>query len=278
MITLYSGTPGTGKSLHMAKEIKEHIEWGKPVIANFPIEMKNIGKIKRKNRTKADGLFYYWDNSEMTVQRLVEFARKSHKVGKESQTLICIDEASVLFNAREWQGAGKERMEWIIFFQQHRKLGYDIIMAAQQDRMIDKQIRGFIEYEVKHRKINNFIKFGLGKIADMLKIKLFVAVTMWYGGTKTKLEAKYFFYSPADARLYDTMAVFSREAGPVAATSDTLRAGVERPEACPEGVVASAAPNQRARDQRKPWRSFKLEKPKNVTLSTRGRSAVNASR
>ena len=39
MTELYSGTPGSGKSLHSAYRLIEQIEKGKTVIANFPINM-----------------------------------------------------------------------------------------------------------------------------------------------------------------------------------------------------------------------------------------------
>ena len=45
MIYLYSGTPGSGKSLHTARVIYYSLKRGFPVIANFPI---NLDKIKCK--------------------------------------------------------------------------------------------------------------------------------------------------------------------------------------------------------------------------------------
>ena len=58
-------------------------------------------------------------------------------------------------------------------------------MISQFDRLVDRQIRSLFEYEVKHRKANNF------KILNMLPIKLFVAVTVWYG-IKEKINAEFF--------------------------------------------------------------------------------------
>ena len=37
MIYLYSGTPGSGKSLHTARVIRNTLMFNKPVIANIPI-------------------------------------------------------------------------------------------------------------------------------------------------------------------------------------------------------------------------------------------------
>ena len=38
-----------------------------------------------------------------------------------------------------------DRRNWIDFFSQHRKVGHDFLLVAQNDRMIDRQIRGYIE-------------------------------------------------------------------------------------------------------------------------------------
>ena len=47
MIYLYSGTPGSGKSLHTARVIKNTLMMGKPVIANIPI---NVNLCKHPER------------------------------------------------------------------------------------------------------------------------------------------------------------------------------------------------------------------------------------
>lgn len=45
MITLYSGTPGSGKSLHQASDIWWCLKLNKPVVANYDI---NTELFKRK--------------------------------------------------------------------------------------------------------------------------------------------------------------------------------------------------------------------------------------
>lgn len=55
MIYLYSGTPGSGKSLHQAKDIYDWLRKGKVVIANFDIDVNKIPKCK--------GQFIYLDNT-----------------------------------------------------------------------------------------------------------------------------------------------------------------------------------------------------------------------
>lgn len=198
MIYLYTGSPGSGKSYHVAKDIYNRLTRHKykRVIANFKVDVNKIKKCK--------GEFIYKDNSELTVEYLIEYAKKNHKEGIENQTLLIIDEAQVKFNSRDWQIKRNERMEWIEFFSQHRKLGYNIIMITQFDRMIDRQIRALVEYEVIHRKVNNY-KFG-----KIIPVTTFAAVTYWYG-VKEKIETEFIFYRKKYSRIYDSYSIISNE-------------------------------------------------------------------
>ena len=49
MIYFYSGTPGSGKSLHVAQDIYQYLQRGKNVIANFDINEKAVKGYGRKN-------------------------------------------------------------------------------------------------------------------------------------------------------------------------------------------------------------------------------------
>ncbi len=197
MIYLYSGTPGSGKSLHMAQDIFFKLRRKHSVIANFMIDEEVV---KQRLFGKKDiGQFTFMDNEELSVSKLVEYARKNHVMGKESQTLLCIDECHVLFNPREFQR--KDRLNWIQFFTQHRKLGFNIILVTQNDRLLDRQIRGLIEYEIKHRKVNNF------KIGKLLPIKTFIAIENWYG-VREKIGSSFFVYQKRLGKLYDSYKMF----------------------------------------------------------------------
>lgn len=198
MIYLYTGSPGSGKSYHVARDIYIRLTKHKykRVVANFKIDLNRIKKCK--------GEFYYLDNSELTVKYLLNFAKKNHVEGIENQTLLVIDEAQIKFNSREWQIKGNERMKWIEFFSQHRKLGYNIILITQFDRMIDRQIRSLVEYEIKHRKINNF------KIGKMLPVTVFACVTYWYG-VNEKIETEFMFFRKKFAKIYNSYAIVSKE-------------------------------------------------------------------
>lgn len=146
MIYLYSGTPGSGKSLHAVADMLRHNKRGWPVIANFqlnPVSVRNPDRMVFASNAELNSVMleqyaaYYWQSEGERV--------------RENRILLVVDEAQLVFNAREWQ----KNKDWVSFFTQHRKMGYSVILIAQQREMIDKQIRGVLEYEYKHRVLLN---------------------------------------------------------------------------------------------------------------------------
>lgn len=195
MIFLYSGTPGSGKSLHALRDIIFKLRQGGNVICNFPVKYEQIRKGK-----KPLGQFIFKENDDLTVNFLIDYALKNHEKGKEAQTLLVIDEAQSLFNPREY--ARKDRKDYNYFFSLHRKLGYNIILVTQNDRLLDRQIRVQLEYEVKHRKINNFKTIGM-----LLPFKTFACINMWYG-VRERLGTEFFCYTKKLGSYYDSYALF----------------------------------------------------------------------
>lgn len=147
------------------------------------------------------------DNEQLTVPFLIQKSIEyfQNRKFKEGKLLLIIDEAQLLFNAREWDIAG--RKEWTSFFTQHRKYGYDIILVAQFDRMLDRQIRSLLEYEYIHRKVSNF---GIGgKVFSLASGgNLFCVVKMWYP-LKEKIGVKMFKLHKKYFRLYDSYMTFN---------------------------------------------------------------------
>lgn len=200
MINLYSGTPGSGKSLHMAMRLYWWIKAGKPCICNFDLNLPTIKGRKEKN-------FHFIPNDKLTPQYLTDFAndiiKEKGKV-KEGSILVVIDESQLLFNARDWGQKG--RSDWLSFFTLHRHLGYDIVLIAQFDRMLDRQIRSLIEYEYIHRKVSNY--GWKGKIFSAVALgNLFVCVKVWYP-MKEKVGSEFYKAKKKYYRIYDSYAVF----------------------------------------------------------------------
>lgn len=268
MITLYSGTPGSGKSLHCARTIKNWSRLGYPVIGNFPVD---LSMHKR-------AAFTYCPNNQMTPEFLIDYSRQrfGDKPAKEGSILLVIDECQLLFNAREWQHSG--RAQWLSFFTQHRKLGYDIILIAQFDRMIDRQIRSLIEYEYIHRKMSNF--GWQGKLLSLFfGGKTFIAVKMWYP-LHERLGSELFHARKSLYRIYDSYATFDDGQKKTAPAKPDAAAATPEPVPDPdvkEGEIVDLKPRKkRPRMLRvsflRPWMEGSLLSRKGKYLHPGGRS------
>ena len=204
MITFYSGTPGSGKSYHAAYDIWFGLRHKKNFICNFPVNLNNVSKSLFGSRKLAR--FDYVTNQQLTVAYLKNYAKKYHSGKKEGETTVVIDEAGIIFNSRCWNAVS--RFEWIEFLALHRHYGFNFILISQNDRMIDRQIRGFVEYEIKHRKINNYKLFGavLGLLSGG---SLFICIKYWYA-VREKVDSEMMRYRKRVAAIYDTMMLFDR--------------------------------------------------------------------
>ena len=165
-IQLYTGTPGSGKSFHAAKDIVRWMKRDRGLICNFPVNEGFVGK-------KLKAHVEYWDNSELTAARLVAYALDNHKIGKEGQTLVVIDECQIIFNCRDF--GRKDRNAWVTFFAQHRKLGFGGIILS-------------------------LLTFGR---------TWFIAIYYWYGGNRLKLDQTVFPYRKRYSEVYDSYKLFS---------------------------------------------------------------------
>lgn len=207
-VDLYTGTPGTGKSLDVARKIKKALVKGIDVIANFDVNLDAV-PFRRKGRS---GRFIRITN-DVTPDMLYRYAKKTMpdhltKEGKikEGSTLLVLDECQIMFNSRDWQNPN--RREWLIFFSQHRKYGFDCILVCQMERAIDKQIRGQVEKEYNHRKLGSFKL--MGKVLSFVAGGPVIATVVYYkqSGKNVKDHAYMFVGRQADYNLYDSYKIF----------------------------------------------------------------------
>jgi zona occludens toxin (predicted ATPase) len=193
---LYSGTPGSGKSLHLAKVIYDALAKGITVICNFHI----------REDVKGYKNFVYIDTFSMSPANLKQFSKDyfAGKKIKEDEILLIIDECQMLFNPRKWQMQG--RTDWLEFFTLHRHYGFYVLLVAQFDKMIDAQLRPLVEYECIHRKVSNF---GLrGKVLSLVMGgSTFFAVRYWYP-VKQYMSTEVFHGNKKLYSLYDTFGSF----------------------------------------------------------------------
>ena len=265
MISFYTGTPGSGKSFHLARLVYDTLRWEYTnVIANFEINLDNValtrlgylktritelsrGKIKFKkyNRMELPGKFYYWDNSQITVPNLLAFAKQNHKRRSKRvdhrQTLVLIDEAGIVFNCRGF--SDKSRNEWVRFFAKHRHYNFDVVLACQFDRQVDKQIRCCVEYEQIHRKLKNY-KFLGWLFSTLAGGNIFIICETWYMA-KMKVRNQILRYSARIASLYDTLRDFDDDLG-CAADAPPPGVGGDRGPTAPTPDASTAAPQSSA--------------------------------
>jgi len=160
MIYLFTGTPGSGKSLDVARIIRLWLRSKTSVISTCNIDTRlclmskivqlvfEVSKGKLfiyDNEDERAKLFQYIDIHEITPKMLYEHAAKYHKKGKERQTLLVFDECVSIFSPtvltpEKWN-------EWERFFQFHRHIGYEIILIPQSAKLISRKVIEYCEFE-----------------------------------------------------------------------------------------------------------------------------------
>lgn len=246
MIHFFTGTPGSGKSLHMAMLMDKQLKKGRNVIANFEINEDTYKRFNKKHPGKL-GHFIYVSNTDLLtnaykpridgrrkteppkdsfsyIDGLYGYAQNFHKRNArgqiiEGQTLLVLDECQDLFNPRSWNR--KDRLKWCSFFREHRKYGYEVYLISQDDKIVDKQIRAILQYEYVHRCINNYKLSGkiLGFIAGG---KLFVYVKKMYGirSKEARVKSRFFTGQRKYYEYYDSYKTFGQESAAALAVAD----------------------------------------------------------
>ena len=165
MIELWSGTPGSGKSASVVVYALDFVKRGGVVLSNFALTEDWAAVMAKQSLLSKFSQSYYqrqidilknrwwvfgdlndiWDFSNQYQQYLSKNMQRQY----EGKCLLIIDECQLLFNSRSWQ----KNLQWIEFFSQHRKLGFDVVLIAHSEDMIDSQCRNYIEFIVKLRNL-----------------------------------------------------------------------------------------------------------------------------
>nr|ABI98667.1 bacteriophage gene product I-like protein [Paenibacillus popilliae] len=204
MISMYSGTIGSGKSYHALEDIIAWLDKGKYVIANFALTFSE-GQIRRGYAER----FMYMDDRYLMgvsgIRQLLDISRANgwDEAEEEGLCLVVIDEATNYYPRED--GTKPEQRMWRTFFTQSRKLGYDFILILQDDQSINKTIVKCIEYDVKHRKANNIWPF---KLLNLFKITIFVHVTYWRQ-QRTRLKSSSTIFVKRLAGMYQSKKMFA---------------------------------------------------------------------
>jgi zonular occludens toxin Zot len=207
-ITLRTAPPGGGKSYTSVRNVVNAILEGKCVAGNVelvPDWPERIARhhwpfwIRRRRRRRflreARERYHFTDD-------LGELFRLRLAGRGEGRGLMVLDEAHNWMNARSW--SAEDRKEIVRFFTQHRKLGWDVELIAQDAEMIDKQVRVLAEYIAYGRNMKK-AKWGGVRI---FPFNLFMVVVCWHASQRVVVERKFFRLTKWIADLYDHEATF----------------------------------------------------------------------
>ena len=225
MIEVCQGTPGSGKSAAAVARALLHLRKGGVVAANFSLVdgwadvvarrhiWSYVSDTFRYDLAKSLWPRFYRVNSLRSIRQIMP---RDEAVGlykddgsySEGSGLLILDEAQLVFNSRKWE----KNMEWIEFFTQHRKLGWNVLLIAHTIEMIDSQIRPLAEYESRFRNLQK-VKLPVVGI-PMSPFPLFLVIRRYAGlgaGASVIADRELFPLPLWAARLYDSLEVFSQE-------------------------------------------------------------------
>ncbi|MRR55326.1 MAG: hypothetical protein EG822_12600 [Deltaproteobacteria bacterium] len=236
MIEVMQGTPGSGKSAVSVARAILHLCKGGVVACNFSLVEGWAETIVRnklmyrllyalryflpdaaprylyRKATCLHSRFFRVDSlaAIRSINPVMQAVGIYKYTGKycEGSGLLILDEAQLIFNARKWD----KNMDWIEFFTQHRKLGWNVMMIAHTIEMIDAQIRPLAEFESRFRNMQKlrFPVIGL----PMSPYPMFIVIKRYagLGAGASVIHSRALYPLPLwAARLYDSLLVFSAE-------------------------------------------------------------------
>lgn len=178
MIKLITGSVGEGKSYNSIAIALDHLRSGGVVASNFGLsegwpryaarktffDLFDTARIVRRQRDmwsrwfKVGTVRSILDLSSqlpdlVTGLQAKRVAKHGTRAGRpESLGLLILDEGHIFFNSRDW----RNNMPLIHFLSQSRKKGWDVIIIAHHEDMIDSQIRqGLINEVMAMRNLAN---------------------------------------------------------------------------------------------------------------------------
>lgn len=226
MIEFMQGSPGSGKSAAAVSRAIMHIRKGGVVAANFSLVDQWADTVASKHIFSAFSRSFRYKKALCmhnrffrvnTVEAIRKIEPKKLSVGlykddgkySEGNGLLILDECQLVFNCRKSM-SGKKNMDWIEFFTQHRKLGWNVLLIAHSQEMVDSQIRPLAEYESRFRNLQRvkipFVGLPLSPFPLFLVIRRYAGL----GPGANVIHDKDLFPLPLwAAQLYDSLEVFS---------------------------------------------------------------------
>lgn len=188
MLSVYTGFPGSGKTLHAVSLIYAHVMGGAHVVSNIDLKFSD-------NAQYYHVCDYSWFQN---VENVKEFCLKH--LNDKYKVLFVIDEAQILFDSRGWSAKG--RMEWNVFFSTHRHFKCDLILITQSSASLDKRVRANMEFQQQHINVKNASRLA-HIVLQFLPDFMFIA-NKFYANTRERISSSWIFCQKKYTKLYDT--------------------------------------------------------------------------
>jgi hypothetical protein len=149
MITIVQGVPGGGKSLFAIEKIwwalcnGRHVWTNIDLVAYWPILIV-LSKVWRAWLWTPEAIMRRALRLRGLYHRIHHFSELPWDTAPEGSRLLVLDEVQLMFNARD-ASREKRGSQFLAWFSQSRKIGFETYLIAQDHKMIDAQIRSLAE-------------------------------------------------------------------------------------------------------------------------------------
>lgn len=220
---IIQGVRGEGKSLAAVGKIREYMLQGRPVATNLDLFLDNL--LPAHNETLA---YRLPDHPRLEDFDLLPPAYDPKYKGEDKNGLLVLDELGTWLNSRSWNDKGRLKMlNWLFL---SRKNHWDLILLAQDNEMIDAQVRSTLcDYLVQASRMDRQKIPFLAPILDFLGINSFMpkihVYHVFYGmSTNQKPVEKWQFTGKNLYDGYDTNQRFKDGFEPIGGTLVDMRA------------------------------------------------------
>jgi len=159
MIELFEGRLGGGKTYNAVVRIVDHLRRGGLVCTNVELKWPNVKAFvaKRYRRQLLDAQLIALDDDHIGL-----FHRHTPSGSGALPVLVVIDEAHLVFNARDYAKTDKLYRETLTFLTQSRKVNTDVVFISQSVLNMDKQFMRLVQYIWRFRDLSKWKIPGLG--------------------------------------------------------------------------------------------------------------------
>jgi len=202
MIAIFSGLPGSGKSLKLGQTVIDILyrnrRWHEKTGQDLRKVYTNLKLSKEVEEEFAEMIVYWTDLRQLTPLRDVD---------------VVIDEVATYFDARLWETLSLEMRRWL---SQHRKFGIEIYGTTQDFAQVDKAFRRLTSNLLYLNKL-----VGSGDISPTKPLPKYIwGITLIqeldptiYDEQKSKFQSsglpRFMFITRARTQVFDTRAEVS---------------------------------------------------------------------